>query len=128
MCSNTIYNYLLQARCPERSKKTDRVRTPLDVLTRANEAVAQGGTYTRVAKEISIDRMKCFIRKQKLHGPATYAGYEYLSRLKIVINDRQETTSLNILRPYAINTMTSTSGRILLRLPGTLAGRIDYSD
>ena len=60
------------------TKKTDRVRTPLDVLTRANEAVAQGGNYTRVAKEFSIERMKLkhFIRKEKLQGPATSAGYE----------------------------------------------------
>ena len=74
------------------TKKTDRVRTPLDVLTRASEAVAQGGTYTSVAKEFSIDRMKLkhFIRKEKLQGPATSAGYEYLSRLKSVFNDRQE--------------------------------------
>ncbi len=40
------------------TKKTDRVRTPLYVLTRASEAVAQGGNYTIVAKEFSIDRMK----------------------------------------------------------------------
>ena len=40
------------------TKKTDRVRTPLDVLTRANEAVAQGGNYRRVAKEFSIERMQ----------------------------------------------------------------------
>ena len=48
------------------TKKTDRVRTPLGVLTRANEAVAQGGNYTRVAKEFSIERMKLkhFIRKK----------------------------------------------------------------
>ena len=74
------------------TKKTDRVRTPLDVLTRASEAVAQGGTYTSVAKEFSIDRMKLkrFIWKEKLQGPATSAGYEYLSRLKSVFNDRQE--------------------------------------
>ena len=60
------------------TKKTDRVHTPLDVLTRANEAVAQGGNYTRVAKEFSIERMKLkhFIRKKKLQGPATSAGYE----------------------------------------------------
>ena len=60
------------------TKKTDRVRTPLDVLTRANEAVAQGGNYTRVAKEFSVERMalKPFIRKEKLQGPATSAGYE----------------------------------------------------
>ena len=47
------------------TKKTDRVRTPLDVLTRASETVAQGGTYTSVAKEFSIDRMKLkrFIQK-----------------------------------------------------------------
>ena len=59
------------------TKKTDRVRTHLDVLTRANEAVAQGGNYTRVAKEFSIERMKLnhFIRK-KLQGPVTSAGYE----------------------------------------------------
>ena len=74
------------------TKKTDRVRTPLDVLTRASEAVAQCGTYTSVAKECSIDRMKLkrFIRKEKLQGPATSIGYEYLSRLKSVFNDRQE--------------------------------------
>ena len=74
------------------TKKTDRVRTPLDVLTRASEAVAQGGNYTRVAKEFSIDRMKLkrFIRKEKLKGPVTSAGYEYLSRLKRIFNDRQE--------------------------------------
>ena len=48
------------------------------VLTRANEAVAQGGNYTRVAKEFSIERMKLkhFIRKKKPQGPATSAGYE----------------------------------------------------
>ena len=74
------------------TKNTDRVRTPLDILTRASEAVAQGGTYTSVAKEFSIDRMKLklFIRKEKLQGPATSAGYEYLSRFKSVFNDRQE--------------------------------------
>ena len=55
------------------TNKTDRVRTPLDVLTRPNEAVAQGGNYTRVAKEFSIERMKLkhFIPKEKLQGPAT---------------------------------------------------------
>ena len=60
------------------TKKTDRVRTRLDVLTRANEAVVQGGNYTRVAKEFSIERMKLkhFNRKEKLQGPATSAGYE----------------------------------------------------
>ena len=60
------------------TKKTDRFRTHLDVLTRANEAVAQGGNYTRIAKEFSIERMKLkhFIRKEKLQGPATSAGYE----------------------------------------------------
>ena len=88
------------------TKKTDRVRTPLDVLTRASEAVAQGGTYTSVAKEFSIDRMKLkrFIRKEKLQGPATSAGYEYLSRLKSVFNDRQESDLADL---YAINTMGS---------------------
>ena len=60
------------------TKKTDRVRTPIGVLTRANEAVAQGGNYTRVANEFSIGRMKLkhFIRKEKLQGPATSAGYK----------------------------------------------------
>ena len=60
------------------TKKTDRVRTRLDVLTRAREAVAQGGNYTRVVKEFSIERMKLkhFIRKEQLQGPATYVGYE----------------------------------------------------
>ena len=61
-------------------------------MTRASEAVAQGGNYTRVAQEFSIDRMqlKRFILKEKLQGPVTSAGYEYLSRLKRVFNDRQE--------------------------------------
>ena len=60
------------------TKKTDRVRTRLDVLTMANEAVAQGGNYTKIAKEFSIERMKLkhFIRKETLQGPATSAGYE----------------------------------------------------
>ena len=60
------------------TKRTDRVRTRLDVLTRTNEAVAQGGNYTKVVKEFSIERMKLkhFIRKEKLQGPATSAGYE----------------------------------------------------
>ena len=64
----------------------------LPLLTRASEAVAQGGNYTRVAKEFSIDRMKLkrFIRKEKLQSPVTSAGYEYLSRLKRIFNDRQE--------------------------------------
>ena len=35
-------------------------------------------------------KLRRFIRKEKLQGPATSAGYEYLSRLKSVFNDRQE--------------------------------------
>ena len=88
-----ICDYPLQARCPGRiQRRQTGLRTPLDVLTRASEAVAQGGTYTSVAKEFSIDRMKLkrFIRNEKLQGPATSTGYEYLSRLKSVYNDRQE--------------------------------------
>ena len=74
------------------TKKTDGIRTPLDVLTRANEAVVQGGNYTKIANEFSIERMKLkhFIRKEKLQGPATSAGYEYMSRFKRVFSDRQE--------------------------------------
>ena len=35
-------------------------------------------------------KLKRFIRKEKLHGPATSAGYENLSRLNRIFHDRQE--------------------------------------
>ncbi len=35
-------------------------------------------------------KLKRFIRKEKLQSPVTSAGYEYLSRLKRIFNDRQE--------------------------------------
>ena len=74
ICTNMYMQLPFAGTMPRKyTKKTYRVRTRLDVLTRPNEAVAQGGNYTRVAKEFSIERMKLkhFIRKEKLQGPAT---------------------------------------------------------
>ena len=47
---------------------------------------------SRLAKDFCIDRMELnrFIRKEKRQGPATSTGYEYLSNLKRVFNERQE--------------------------------------
>ena len=64
------------------TKKTDPVRTPLGVLTRANEAVAQGGNYTRVTKECSIERMKLknFYSKEETPVPCDFC------RLRIAVS------------------------------------------